>query len=170
MEQPAADEFVAYVRARRPRLERAAYLQCGDHHLAQDLVQEALVKLASRWEAVAPAARDAYVRRTIYRDAVSRWRRLRRERLSDTASADGPLGAVPASDRLGAWVDGAQVRDVLQRLPQRQRAVVVLRYFEDLSERDTAAALGVTAGTVKRHHHEALQTLRRWIPELEAGR
>lgn len=160
------EDYLAFVRARRDALEGAAFLICGDHHLAQDLVQEALVKLGSRWERVSQGSPDAYVRRILYRDMVSRWRRLRRENLVDIADPAGPLASLSIPSATEAWVDGAQVRQLLQRLPPRQRAVIVLRYFEDLTEKDTAAALGVSVGTVKSHAHAALQTLRSWIPEL----
>lgn len=76
-------EFVAFVRASQHRLLRAAYLVCGDHHTAQDLLQEAYVKTASRWEQVRDGAPEAYIRRILYRDAVSRWRKVGRERPVD---------------------------------------------------------------------------------------
>lgn len=160
---PGAD-YVAFVRARQDALLRAAYLICGDHHLAEDLVQEALVKLASRWERLRDEAPEAYVRRILYRDAVSRWRRVRRERLVDHHDPAGPLAALREADVTGPWLDGAAVRSALALLPPRQRAVIVLRYFEDLSEQEIASTLGIARGTVKSQASDALRTLRRLIP------
>src|SRR3954452_20590039 len=76
-------EFVAFVQARQHRLLRSAYLVCGDHHRAEDLLQDALVKLALRWRQVRHGEPEAYLRTIMYRDAVSWWRRRRRETLSD---------------------------------------------------------------------------------------
>ncbi|CCI53362.1 SigE family RNA polymerase sigma factor [Nostocoides jenkinsii] len=146
--------FTEYVRARQQRFARIAYLMCGDEHRAHDLVQEALVKLAGRWQRLADENPDAYVRRILYRDNISWWRRTRAEvvaaELPELAVGDG-------SERIDLQLD---LVDALRRLPSRQRAVVVLRYFEDLTEADTAAVLGVSVGTVKSHSHAALRRLR----------
>ena len=149
MPHGSGDDYVAFVRARQGALVRAAYLICGDEHLAHDLVQDALVKLASRWERLRDEAPEAYVRRILYRDAVSRWRRLRRERLVDHADPQGAFAAITAPEPVSDWVEGADVRAALALLPPRQRAVIVLRYYEDLSEADIAATLGISRGTVK---------------------
>ena len=160
-------EFVEFVRARQQQLIRAARLFCGDHHAAEDLVQEALVKLASRWESVRDGSPDAYVRRILYRDAVSRWRRWGREVPYAAAPGERDLFERSAGpDRIDDWVEGAEVRSALGQLPPRQRAVIVLRYFEDLSEVDIAAALGVSPGTVKSQASKALVTLRQIMPTL----
>lgn len=170
MTRSNGDDYVAFVRARQDALLRAAYLICGDHHLAEDLVQEALVKLASRWERLRDEAPEAYVRRILYRDAVSRWRRVRRERLVDHHDPDGVLAAMPSHDDAAErWLDGAQVRAALALLPPRQRAVIVLRYFEDLSEQEIAETLGVARGTVKSQASDAMRTLRRLVPGVDAG-
>lgn len=87
------EDFVAFVEARRRALEASAYLMCGDRHLAQDLVQEALVKVAARWERLSEGSPEAYARRVMYRDAVSRWRKLRREVLSGIGYQEESLGA-----------------------------------------------------------------------------
>ncbi|GAA1173367.1 SigE family RNA polymerase sigma factor [Ornithinimicrobium humiphilum] len=160
-------DYVAFVRARQDALLRAAYLICGDHHLAEDLVQEALVKLASRWERLRDEAPEAYVRRILYRDAVSRWRRVRRERLVDHHDPEGVLSTLTAPDATAGWLDGAAVRSALALLPPRQRAVVVLRYFEDLSEQEIAETLGIARGTVKSQASDAIRTLRRLVPALD---
>lgn len=167
MGRPPEQEFTDYVRSRQHQMVRAARLYCGDHQIAEDLVQEAFVKLASRWETVRDGHPDAYLRRMLYRDAVSRWRKWGRE----TAYAAQPGErdhfdegyAEPLAD---SWVDGADVRQALAALPPRQRAVMVLRYFEDLSEADIAQALGVSAGTVKSQASKALATLRELLPTV----
>ncbi len=151
-------EFAAFVRARQHRLLRSAYLVCGDHHLAEDLLQGALVKLALRWSTVREGDPEAFVRTVMYRDAVSWWRRFRREDLSDAPpERSGRDEDVP--DRLA-------FESALRRLPPRQRAVLVLRYFDDLTEARTAEILGVTVGTVKSQASAGLQKLRQLAPEL----
>ena len=153
-------EFVAFVRARQHRLLRAAYLVCGDHHRAEDLLQDALVKLALRWRQVRHGEPEAYLRTVMYRDAVSWWRRRRREALS---------GAVPeaaGSDSAEAVSDRMVFASALARLAPRQRAVLVLRFFEDLTEVRTAEVLGVSVGTVKSQTSDALRRLRTLAPEL----
>lgn len=164
---PADVEFVEYVRARQHVLLRAAYLVCGDVHLAEDLLQGALVKLARQWDRVRDEAPDAYVRRILYRDAVSSWRKRRHE----------VVGIEPAWEEPSDRWDAEEVErrlDVLRALDAltpRQRATVVLRYFEDRSERDTAEILGCSVGTVKSQAHDALARLRAAMPraDLETG-
>lgn len=85
------EDFAEYVRARQQRLLRAAYLVCGDEHLAQDLLQGALIKAALNWPKVRDGHPDAYVRRILYRDAVSAWRRRRRE----VVGGDAPCSPRP---------------------------------------------------------------------------
>jgi RNA polymerase sigma-70 factor (sigma-E family) len=167
-------EFAEYVRARQHQLLRAAYLVCGDAHLAEDLLQQALMKLALRWQRIRSENPDAYVRRILYRDAVSAWRRTRREHLDGAAgrgAGDG-FGGGPAEDVHAA---GDTEQEVAQRvdlaraladLTAKQRAVVVLRFFEDRSEAETADLLGVSVGTVKSQTHVALARLRLLIPDL----
>lgn len=157
-------DYVAFVEARQGSLLRAAYLICGDEHLAHDLLQDALIKLASRWERLRDEAPEAYARRILYRDAISRWRRTRRERLVDHQDPNGPASTVHAPDELSPWVAGADVRGALALLPPRQRAVIVLRYYEDLSEADIANVLGISRGTVKSQASDAMTTLRRLLP------
>lgn len=162
------EDFLDFVRARQEPLLRAAVLVCGDHHKAQDLLQEAFAKLASRWEQVRGGAPDAYVRRILYRDAVSHWRKWRRERPYDVHAPDGEFAAqASARDDVEDWVSGSEVRAALADLAPRQRAVLVLRYYEDLSEEQIAEILGVSRGTVKSQASKALANLRRQLPELE---
>lgn len=148
------DEFVA--RAAAP-LGRTAVLLTGDRHLAEDLVQTALAKTYLRWHRLRdPAAAEAYVRRVMV-NTVSRWRRRR-------WTGEIPAGEVPDRVREGDDYGEADTRDALRRalatLPTAQRAVLVLRYFEDRSEEDVAAILGCSRGTVKSRTFRALAALR----------
>ena len=156
------DDFADYVRARQHQLLRAAYLVCGDEHLAEDLLQGALVKLAVHWHKVKDEYPDAFVRRILYRDAVSAWRKRRRE----IVGADEHLSVVAGLDEVSVRGERVDLMRVLAQLPPRQRAVIVLRYFEDRTERDTADALGISVGTVKSQAHDALNRLRELVPDL----
>ena len=161
MRHDVDEEFARYVRARQHRLLRAAYLVCGDAHLAEDLLQGALTKLASRWDKIRHENPDAYVRRILYRDAVSSWRRTRRESVSSV-----PLIEVPVPDRTSQTGQRVDLDRALAGLTPKQRAVVVLRFFEDRSEVETAEALGVSVGTVKSQTHAALAKLRALLPDF----
>jgi RNA polymerase sigma-70 factor (sigma-E family) len=159
VEQPDATraDFESWMAARQGRLLRTAYLLTGDVHAAEDLVQTALAKLYLAWDRVAAAPSiDAYARKVLVNEHTSTWRRLWRHRevVTDTSSHDVPVA--------GEQYDGvpAALWDAVRALPERQRAVVVLRYYEQLSERETAEALGVTVGTVKSQASRALDTLR----------
>lgn len=163
MRHEVDEEFARYVRARQHGLLRAAFLVCGDLHLAEDLVQGALAKLAPRWERLRHENPDAYVRKVLYRDAVSSWRRTRRESLSLFPDVDFGGAEPDRSTRAGERVD---VLRALGRLTPKQRAVVVLRFFEDRTEADTADALGVSVGTVKSQTHAALARLRTLLPDF----
>ncbi|UFN44016.1 SigE family RNA polymerase sigma factor [Nocardioides okcheonensis] len=140
-------------------LLRSAYLLTGDLHRAQDLVQEALVKVALRWHRLRDQDPTSYARRIVVRDNVSWWRR-RRETVG--TDADLAVGDGASSDPAAALV----VRQALMRLTAAQRAVVVLRHLDDLSERETAEILGVSIGTVKSQNAAALARLRTGAPEL----
>ncbi|WP_256840627.1 SigE family RNA polymerase sigma factor [Ornithinimicrobium faecis] len=165
---PLEEEFVAFVRARQRALVRAAFLVCGDHQIAQDLVQEALTKLAHHWERVRTGSPEGFVRRIVYRDAVSRWRKVGREWPHDIRddTLTGTAGEDQWTDPVESWISGADMRDALAQLPPRQRAVLVLRYYEDQSEVQIADALGISPGTVKSQAHRALVTLRGLLPDL----
>ncbi|GAB3447318.1 SigE family RNA polymerase sigma factor [Phycicoccus ginsengisoli] len=154
------EDFARYVRARQHALLRAAYLVCGDAHLAEDLLQQAFTKLALRWDRLRNENPDAYVRRILYRDAVSAWRRTRRESIA------GVLPDAGGSDASAAVVDRVDLERALATLTPKQRAVVVLRFFEDRSEADTAEVLGVSVGTVKSQTHAALARMRERVPAL----
>ncbi len=152
--------FVAFVQARQHRLLRSAFLVCGDHHRAEDLLQEALVKLALRWTQVRDGDPEAFLRTVMYRDAVSWWRRRRREDLT------GDLPERAGTDDVGAVSDRLVFERALARLTVRQRAVLVLRFFDDLTEARTAEVLGVSIGTVKSQTNAALKRLRELAPDL----
>lgn len=153
--QSRADEFAAYVRARRPFLRRTAYLVCGEWHLAEDLVQTALVKLYGAWPRIrSEGAEDAYARRVIVRAFLDEKRRpWRRER----AGLDGHEVAQPA---VLSFEDSDALLTALKALPERQRATLVLRYWCGLSVAETAADLGCSTGTVKSQTARAIDNLR----------
>ena len=151
-------EFTEWAAGCERRLLRSAYLLTGDLHRAQDLVQEALVKVALRWGRLRDGNPTAYARTVIVRDNISLWRRHRRE--VGTAEPTDP--AAVSTDPETAMV----VRRALDRLTPRQRAVLVLRHFDDLTERETADVLGVSIGTVKSQNAAALARLRDGAPEL----
>lgn len=162
MEQQLDDResFTAWATTRRPRLLRTATFLTGDRGRAEDLVQEALTKVAQRWPRLRDGSPDAYARQILVRDNISWWRRNRLELVSD----------VPDPGRTAPGDTGVERRllllDALRRLTERQRAVLVLRYFDDLSEAEIALVLGVSAGTVKSTAHLALRRLRELAPEL----
>ncbi|MEW1909293.1 SigE family RNA polymerase sigma factor [Kitasatospora sp. NPDC085895] len=135
----------------------------GDPHRGEDLLQDCLVKLYVRWPRLA-ADPHAYLRRMLANGSISRWRRRRRELLT----AETPDTADPTGDPAGRGLgpDG-ELRRALLALPDRQRAVVVLRYVEDLSEKETAAVLGCTVGSVKSHNSRAMARLRAALPERQ---
>lgn len=154
MSQDMESEFVAWASARRRSWLRSALLLTGDQNSAEDLVQEALLKVAERWSRLRDEAPDAYARRVIYNGAMTRWRRHVRE------PSRAELPEVAARSTTEDWLSGADVRAALQRLTAKQRAVLVLRYYEDRSEQEIADTLGVTPGTVQSQAHAALRRLR----------
>ncbi len=148
--------FAEFVVARSGALQRTAYLMVGDHALAQDLLQEALTKTYVAWPRLREVANaEAYTRRAITTTAIS-WSRRRsyHERPAETF----PERPVAAAD------DDVATRDWLwqavQLLPARQRVAVVLRYYEDLTEAQTAEAMGCAVGTIKSQVAQALKRLR----------
>jgi RNA polymerase sigma-70 factor (sigma-E family) len=149
--------FAEFAVARSSSLHRAAYLMVGDPQLAQDLVQEALTKTYVAWPRLRdPRNAEAYCRKAITTTAITWFRRKgwNNERPTE-ALPEGKLGAHDASiaDRDALW-------RALQALPPRQRAALVLRYFEDLTEAQTADAMGCAVGTVKSTVSAALARLR----------
>ncbi|MEW1719541.1 SigE family RNA polymerase sigma factor [Streptomyces sp. NPDC093109] len=157
---PGDGDFEAFVAARGPRLLRVAWLLTGDAHLAEDLLQSTLAKVWPKWSRIAGGRPEAYVRKALVHQHASWWRRRWRGELPYGELPDA-VGAVDAYEH----VDLEQtLASAVRSLPVRQRAVVVLRYFEDLSVEDTAAALGCTTGTVKSQSSRALRSLRALLP------
>jgi RNA polymerase sigma-70 factor (sigma-E family) len=153
-------DFEGFVVARRAALLRTAYLLTGDHQAAEDLVQTALAKTYVAWPRVrAKEAVEAYVRRTMVTTHVSWWRRRwRGETPTDPQSGDLP--EPPGHDPIGDHAERDRLWRHLASLSDRQRAVVVLRFYEDLGEAEIAALLGCSAGAVKSHTSRALARLR----------
>jgi len=159
------DGYREFVRLRRGPLSRVAYVLTGDHHAAEDLVQGALIKLAERWAKLArDGSPEAYVRKVLYHDHISAWRR-RTRRAPEVAIGDVPDRA-GGGDEAGEVVRRLVLRQALAKLTHKQRAVLVLRFFEDLSESDTAEALNCSVGNVKSQTNYALVRLRMLAPEL----
>jgi RNA polymerase sigma-70 factor (sigma-E family) len=154
-----AEEFDAFVAATGDRLLRTAYLLTGDERTAEDLVQDTLLRVWSHWSRVRQAdAPVAYARRVLVNTSVSRWRRLavRPERLVADLPDRATTDAGPRDHAL--WT-------AVVALPPRQRAVVVLAYYEDLSDGQVAEALGTSVGTVKSQRAKALRKLRAHLVE-----
>ncbi len=154
-------EFAEFTSARSAALHRCAYLMVGDVGLAQDLVQEALTKTYVAWPRLRDTANaEAYTRKAITTTALSWFRRKSWGERPTDRHADG--------HRVG-HEDHVTERDwlwaALLELPARQRAAVVLRYYEDLSEAQTAEALGCAVGTVKSQVSAALSKLRERLGE-----
>lgn len=158
---PVREDFEEYVVARQAALLRTAYLLTGHQQDAEDLVQTALIKAVPHWHRI-QGTPDAYVRRILVRENVSRWRRRRWREVSVDRPVEGPTPRDDPEDRLA-------LRAALAELAPRQRAVIVLRYLEDLSERDTAELLGVSVGTVKSQARDALARLRDLVPDATGG-
>lgn len=153
------ESFDAWAAATQHSLLRTATLLTGDHHRAEDLVQEALTKVALRWRRLRDEHPSAYARQVIVRDNISWWRRNRREPVHQVEAPSIPSASLVVDRRL-------VLQQALARLTPRQRAVVVLRYYDDLSETQTAEVMGVSVGTVKSQTHLALRRLRERAPEL----
>ena len=161
MSHPGFEEFVA---ARGQRLLRVAWLLTGDAHLAEDLLQTVLARVWPKWHRLADENPEAYVRKALVHTYASWWRRRWRGEvphgeLPDRAAQSDPFADVDLEQALASAV---------RALPVRQRAVVVLRYFEDLSVAETAEVLGCTEGTVKSQASKALHALRGRLPATAA--
>ena len=155
-------DFSAYMSARQAALYRTAYLLAGDHAGAEDLLQNAFAKLYLSWDRVRDrGALDGYVRRTMVNEHNSLWRRAwkRREHSTDTIPETG------IHDTYDDGLGGA-LWSYVQTLPPKQRSVVVLRYYEQLTEAETADVLGISVGTVKSQTSRALAGLRARAPRF----
>jgi RNA polymerase sigma-70 factor (sigma-E family) len=149
--------FEEYVAARGPALVRFARLLTGDSHRAEDLAQEALAKAFLSWRRIRRTDRpDVYVRRLLVNADRSWWRRRSSREIPVDRTVDRPAAAdvgAEAGDRDAMW-------RLIVRLPERQRAVIVLRYYEDLDDATIAEILDCSAVTVRTHAMRALATLR----------
>lgn len=155
MDREERTGFAEFVAARGQALHRTAFLLTSDWALAEDLVQTALARAYPRWNRIQADDPEAYLRRVLVNTWSSWWRRRWRgevptEALPESAGPD----AFASADRKDA------LRVALSRLPKRQRAIVVLRYHEDMSEAQVADLLGISAGTVKSQASRALAKLR----------
>lgn len=159
------DGLADFIVARQAALSRVAFLLTGDHDAARDLLQSALEKTARHWRRVSRSENpEAYVRRMLYNTFISSWRRQRRR------IAEYPTAVPPDLPSIHDESERAARRLTLERalvrLTPKQRAVIVLRFHEDLSEVDTVQAMGCSLGTVKSQTHYALGRLRALAPEL----
>jgi RNA polymerase sigma-70 factor (sigma-E family) len=157
-------DFTEFVRTRSAALLRTAYLLTGDRGHAEDLLQTVLAKVYASWGRIRePQAVEAYVRQALVTTATSWWR-MRARRPERPAGDDVPdLGTAARTDEVD---ERDRLWSALLRLPARQRAVLALRFYEDLSEAQTAAVLGCAPGTVKAHTHQALRRMREVLGEL----
>jgi RNA polymerase sigma-70 factor (sigma-E family) len=161
------EEFRAFVMDRAASLHRTAYLLCGDWHLADDLVQETLAKAFRHWKRVRRAdSPDAYVRRILINESHRRSRAPRDVALRPEEAEPDEARSDPADQ----VVDRAELLEALLSLPPRQRVTIVLRYLDGLTERETAAALNCSEGTVKSQTSRALRTLNRFLTREELAR
>ena len=147
--------FADFVVGRGQALQRTAFLLTGDWALAEDLVQTALARAYPRWDRIVRDDPEAYVRRVLVNTWSSWWRRRWR--------GEVPTGELPehaTRDEYAGSDRRAAVQAALSRLPRRQRAIVVLRYHEDMTETQVAHALGISVGTVKSHGSRGLASLR----------
>ena len=163
------EEFRDFMHGRWPAMVRLAYALTGDQGHAEDVAQTAFARTYASWPKVRrTGSPEAYVRRIVINENLNRFRKHRvAERLTDTLpdSVSGALpgslaGSLSGSDATRQYDDRSALMAALQRLGPRQRAVIVLRYWMDLTEAEIAAALGCSVGTVKSQAARALATLR----------
>ncbi|GAA0472778.1 RNA polymerase sigma factor [Paractinoplanes deccanensis] len=159
-------DYAHFVRTRTHALLRSAYLLTGDQHLAEDLVQEALARTHRAWQRLErPENAEAYCRKVMYHAQVSFWRR---PRVAEVMPADfEPDRRRGADDPADETVQRVMLRRALLMLSARQRAVIVLRFFEDHTEVEAAQLLGVSVGTVKTQTARALDRLRTLVPDIQ---
>jgi RNA polymerase sigma-70 factor (sigma-E family) len=155
------EDFEEFAVAALPALLRFGVVLTGDRHRADDLVQAALVKTFRRWALIEHEHPTAYVRRVMVTTQMSWWRSRRRE-----SALPESFDIATPGDAEAAYDDQDQLARALAVLPPRQRAVVVLRYYEGLSEAEIADVLGCARGTVKSQAAKALRSLRRVLDDL----
>ena len=161
MDECGRQDFTAFVAARSLNLIRLAYVLTADQDAAEDLLQSALTKAAAHWGRI-HSSPEGYVRRIMYREQVGRWRS--RARRPETVMAQVP--EPPAEDPAVSLEARLALRDALRTLPPRKRAVLALRYLEDLPESQVAEILGCSVGTVRSQTHKAIAQLRSVLPSL----
>lgn len=150
------DGFDEFAVAAWPRLRWAAYLLCGDTHLAEDLAQTALIRTYASWSRVRRADAHAYSRKVLVNLNIDRLRRRRPEASLDAT----PEQVAPGTDAGAALAERSELLALLSGLTERERRVVVLRHYFDLSEAEAAHELGIARGTVKSTLSRALTKLR----------
>ena len=141
-----ADSFASVFNAHHRKAVRLAYLLTGDHHQAEDIVSDAFAKVYVQWKKGRVDDVGAYVRRAVVNESNSKLRRRYLERREASKRSGDDRGVRRVDDQAA---EHDEVWRAIERLPERQRQAVVLRYYEDLSEADTAEILGVSVGTVK---------------------
>ncbi|GAA4905674.1 RNA polymerase sigma-70 factor (sigma-E family) [Nonomuraea thailandensis] len=153
-------DFAEFVATRSDSMIRLAYVLTGDQHAAEDLLQTALAKTVAHWRRIRTNP-EAYVRRVMYHEQVGRWRSPRwgRERVVQE------LPERPVGDRTGEVETRVTLAQALRALPARKRAVLVLRYYEDLPESEVARIMGCSVGTVRSQTHQAIVRLRELVGE-----
>lgn len=152
------EEFAAYFGARLDVVRRTAYLLCGDWHLAEDLAQNALIRLAGSWHKLRePAAVDAFVRTCLVRAYFAESKRAWRRRERSMAEPPEPLSTPDTADQVTRRMVAVQA---LASVPPKQRAALVCRFFWDLDCAETARVLGCSRGTVKSQTARGLAALR----------
>jgi RNA polymerase sigma-70 factor (sigma-E family) len=163
----APESFDAFVAARGDMLLRHAYVLCGDRHLAEDLLQDALIKTHRHWRRVSQVDQpEAYVRRILLNGYLSG---RRRRSASEVPTADHPPSGV--DDHAAAHAERGAMWQLLAGLPRQQRAAVVLRFYEDLDDHVIGIALGCSASTARKHVSLALHKLRHQLePDAPADR
>lgn len=161
---PPDQEFTEFARARTPALLRSAYLLTGDQHLAQDLVQSALGRTLHAWKRVEHP--EAFTRKTMYHLQVRWWRKRARTRQIDSLAA--ARASIP--DTTENVARQVALQEALRRLTAKQRAVIVLRFYEDKGVTETAELLNCSIGNVKSQTAKALARLRTGLPTTEGFR
>jgi RNA polymerase sigma-70 factor (sigma-E family) len=162
VDDEARARFGEFAALRTPALIRVAYLLTGDQHAAEDLVQSALAKTLARWRSLRHDDPEGYVRTVMYREQVSRWRRRRyRETLVGSPAERAGVDPHEQTDLR------VSMREALTRLSPAHRTILVLRYYEDLTETQVAAVLGCSVGSVRSRTHRAVSRLRHLLPETE---
>jgi len=150
--------FEDFAATRLPAVLKFAAVLTGDRGLAEDVVQEVLIRANARWPVIESLPRpEAYVRKMIVNEYLA-WRRRSWRVVLSGAGSD--IEGVPTPDPAGSYAEREAMLAELARLPRRQRAVVVLRYYEGLSDQEIAGVLGCKPGTVRGHASRALAALR----------